>query len=150
MKLTDYVDISRIKMITTGDKFAAIEELGRTFSNGKMCADIEDLISTLKEREEIMSTGIGFGIAIPHAKISSVCSLGFAIGIAKNGIDFGSMDGEPVHVILLIIASENQHKDYLGLLSQIMNMLKKPGVKDLLVKAPDSENVLSVLHEYEL
>ncbi len=90
-----------------------------------MCSDIKAFINALKEREEIMTTGIGFGIAVPHAKLESVHKLAFAIGISKKGIDFNSIDGQPVHLVVLVAAGERQHKEYLKLLSKIMSVLKK-------------------------
>ena len=91
----EYTDSLYIKNLDAANKFQAIEELARVFEKGSFCSDIESLINALKEREEIMSTGIGFGIAIPHAKINAVMEMAFAIGISRKGIDFDSMDGQP-------------------------------------------------------
>jgi len=103
------------------------------------------LVKALKEREEIMSTGIGFGIAIPHAKIGSINEMAFAIGISRPGIDFDSMDGEPVHLVILVAAGEKQHKEYLRLLSNIMAILKKEQVKDTIINSQSNEEVITIL-----
>jgi nitrogen PTS system EIIA component len=147
MGLSEFIDISRIRFLSSQNKFRAIEELAAVFVNSDICADCDALISSLKEREEIMSTGIGFGIAIPHAKIEGIKSLSFAAGISKEGINFDSMDGLPVNLIILVVAGNNQHRDYLGLLSSIMGLLKKNDIKDRIISASSPEEVLKLICE---
>ena len=142
--VTDYTDIKYIKKLEASDKFQAIEELARVFEGSGFCNDIDSLINALKEREEIMSTGIGVGIAIPHAKINSVREMAFAVGISENGIDFDSMDGHPVKLIILVIAGEKQHKDYLRLLSNIMAILKKEPVKERIIQSSSPEEIIEI------
>lgn len=147
VSVTEYTNLKYIKNISARDKFEAIEELARVFDGSSLCSDINSLVNALRERESIMSTGIGAGIAIPHAKISSVTEMAFAIGISEKGIDFDSMDGHPVNLIILVIAGEKQHKDYLRLLSNIMAILKKEPVKEKIIKASNSEQILQILTE---
>ncbi len=146
--VTDFTKAEYIKNLASKDKFKAIEELALVFKGSDVCDDVEHLIRALKEREEIMSTGIGFGIAIPHAKISSVREMAFAIGISKEGIEFNSIDGELIHLIILVAAGERQHKEYLRLLSNIMAIIKKDNVKESIINSADSEEVLRILKEY--
>jgi len=143
--VTDYTDKKYIKNIENSDKFKVIDELARVFDGTEVCDDVEYLITALIEREEIMSTGIGFGIAIPHAKIDSVKDMAFAIGVSKAGIDFDSMDGDPVHIIILVAAGEKQHKDYLKLLSNIMGILKNEDVKKKIIDSGSSEEIIEIL-----
>ena len=145
----EYTSPKYIKTLATTDKYDAIEELARTFEGSDVCSDVEKLVSALREREEIMSTGIGFNIAIPHAKIPEVSDIAFAVGVSSNGIDFDSMDGNPVHLVILVAAGEKQHKDYLSLLSNIMAFLKDPSVKDQIIKAGSSEKILEILKSGE-
>ena len=92
-----------------------------------------------------MSTGIGFGIAIPHARLKSIRDMSFAIGISKKGIDFDSIDSQPAHLIILVAAGEKQHKEYLRLLSSIMTILKKENVKERIIESNDNEEILALL-----
>lgn len=148
MKSVDnYTKSSYIKILSNNDKFKAIEELASVFEGASVCSNIDVLISALKEREEIMSTGIGFGIAIPHAKIPEVANITFAVGVSKEGIGFDSMDGKPVHLIILVAAGETQHKDYLSLLSSIMAMLKKDGVKEKIIESNNPDEILEIIKE---
>ncbi|HOD15570.1 MAG TPA: PTS sugar transporter subunit IIA [Spirochaetota bacterium] len=143
--VTEYTQAEYIKVLEATNKYKAIEELALVFKDSEVCGDIQSLVKALKEREEIMSTGIGFGIAIPHAKIGSINEMAFAIGISRAGIDFDSMDGEPVHLVILVAAGEKQHKEYLRLLSNIMAILKKERVKDSIINSQSNEDVITIL-----
>lgn len=141
----NYTDLKYIKWLDADNKFKAIEELASVFENSPLSINVAALINALKEREEIMSTGIGFGIAIPHAKIESVKEMAFAVGISKKGINFDSMDGEPVYLIILVAAGDKQHKEYLRLLSNIMGVIKKENVKNNILSAKTAEEIIEQL-----
>jgi len=142
-----YTDAKYIKALTADNKFKAIEELARVFEDSDVCSDVDTLIKALKEREEILSTGIGLGIAIPHAKINSVKEMAFAIGVSKKGIDFDSLDGNPAHLIILVAAGERQHKDYLKLLSNIMAILKNETTKNSIIDYSSPEEIITLLEQ---
>ena len=135
-----------IKILESKNKYDAIEELASVFDGTEICTDVSALIQALKEREDIMSTGIGFGIAIPHAKIDSIKEMSFAIGISKKGIEFDSLDGEPVYLVILVAAGKKQHKEYLRLLSQIMAILKKDQIKDKIISSESPEDIINYMN----
>jgi len=147
MGLSEFINVSRIRFLFSQNKFKAIEEIASVFAQSDICSDIDVLISSLKEREEIMSTGIGFGIAIPHVKIEGIKALSFAVGISKQGINFDSMDGLPVNLIILVVAGDHQHREYLGLLSSIMSLLKKNDVKDRIIASSSPEEAMKLICE---
>jgi mannitol/fructose-specific phosphotransferase system IIA component (Ntr-type) len=147
MDLAEYLSSERIKFLETKNKLLAIEELAGSFEGTDICREVSHLTRILKEREEMMSTGIGFGIAIPHAKVGQVKKLSFAVGISPSGIDFDSMDGTLVNLIILVIASDNQSSEYLGLLSKIMKMLRIDGVKDAIIAASSADQVFSIFQK---
>ena len=108
----------------------------------------EALRTSIFSREELMSTGIGLGIAVPHVRIEGVKNIIIAIGINKNGIqDYDSLDGEPVRIVIMIIASEQQHREYLLLLSQIVKILKKNSMIANLLEAQKAEEVIGLISE---
>jgi mannitol/fructose-specific phosphotransferase system IIA component (Ntr-type) len=144
-KVSEYTNGNFIKKLKSKNKFKAIEELARLFDGAQVCADIDELVNALVEREKIMSTGIGFGLAIPHAKIKSVKDIAFAIGISKAGIDFDSIDGKPVHLIILVAAGDRQHKDYLTLLSRIMSILKDETRRSEIIHAANAAKIIEIL-----
>jgi len=141
-QLKDYTSEKYIRKIRAKNKYKAIEELARVFSETGVCDNIDELIGALIEREKIMSTGIGFGLAIPHAKIKSVNEISFAIGISKNGIEYDSIDGKPVNLIILVAAGERQHKEYLKLLSRIMSILKDEAVREKVINFGSANEIL--------
>ena len=143
--VVDYTKSEYIKYLDSENKYDAIEELAQVFSNSGVCKDVKVLISALHEREEIMSTGIGWGMAIPHAKLDSINEMAFAIGISKKGIEFDSLDGNPVHLIILVAAGEDQHKDYLRLLSNILAILKNEKAKDKIIGAATPEELMNIM-----
>jgi len=147
--ITEYTDSKFIKIIEASDKFSAIEELACVFKGTKVCSDVEALVNALKEREEILSTGIGMGIAIPHAKVEAVKEMAFAVGISRKGIDFDSLDGNPTKLIILVAAGEHQHKEYLRLLSNIMAIIKNEKIKNTLIETASPETIMNILKSRE-
>ncbi len=143
--VVEYTSVNFVKHLKSQNKYDAIEELALVFKDTDICNDIDALIRALKERETMMSTGIGFGIAIPHAKIRAVREIAFAIGISQKGIEFESMDGKPVYLIILVAAGERQHKDYLKILSSIMNILKDEEIKNRIIQSKSSEEIITIL-----
>jgi len=143
--LLEFTDSKFIKFLKSKNKYKAIEELADVFKGTDVCSDIKAFINALKEREEIMTTGIGFGIAVPHAKLESVHKIAFAIGISKKGIDFNSIDGKPVHLVVLVAAGERQHKEYLKLLSKIMSVLKNDAIRNEMIEAKSTKDIIEIL-----
>jgi mannitol/fructose-specific phosphotransferase system IIA component (Ntr-type) len=143
-ELKEYTDTRYIRRLYSRDKFKAIEELASAFSGTSVCKSVDELIAALVDREKIMSTGIGFGIAIPHAKIKGVREIAFAVGISQSGIDFDSMDGKPVHIIILFAAGERQQKDYLTLLSRIMSILKDEAVRAQIINSGSADEIIKI------
>lgn len=143
--MANYTDVRYIKFLESKNKLAVIEELASLFDEGDVCTSTKMLIKALKEREQMMSTGIGFGIAIPHAKISQVKKLSFAVGVSKAGIEFDSMDGKPVHLVILVAAGEDQHKQYLAVMSSIMSVLKDEATKEKIINSASAEEVLAIM-----
>ncbi len=142
--LMQNIDEKFITRLKSTEKYSAIEEVAMLFRDTDVCNDIDLLINALKEREGIMSTGIGFSMAIPHVKIKAVNKLAFAIGISAKGIEFDSIDGNPVKLIVMVAAGENQHKEYLLLLSQIMSVLKDEHVRNKIIDSSSNKEIVEV------
>jgi fructose-specific phosphotransferase system IIA component len=123
----------------------AIRRLAAVVATSPDVTDDAKLLAAIHEREKIMSTGIGLGIAIPHAKIPSVRD--FVVGFAKvdQGIDFNSLDGKPVHFIVMIAGPDNQQERYLQLLARITLKLKDAGVRRRLAEARSVDEILAAL-----
>lgn len=143
--LLEFTDSRYIKFLKSKNKYRALEELADVFKGTDVCSEIKAFINALKEREEIMTTGIGFGIAVPHAKLESVHKIAYAIGISKKGIEFNSIDGKPVHLVVLVAAGERQHKEYLKLLSKIMSVLKNDVIRNEIIQAKSTKDIIEIL-----
>jgi nitrogen PTS system EIIA component len=96
-----------------------LRELCGAISLLPQVTDPDKLLAAIKKREAMMSTGIGMGIAIPHAKIESVTDLVIAVGRSQKGIDFQALDSKPVHLVILMAASNTQGDEFLKLLGRI-------------------------------
>lgn len=136
--LISYTRPEFFKRLDATDKMDAIRELAEVFQDRNICSDSDDLQNALLEREAIMSTGIGLALAVPHAKIPGVKQLAFAVGLSKDGIDFEAMDGEWVRLIIMVVAGESQHKDYLKLLSRLIGVLRDPETRQELLNVESS------------
>ncbi|MCX7678661.1 MAG: PTS sugar transporter subunit IIA [Spirochaetes bacterium] len=147
MNIVEFTSPAFVKKLKSKNKFKAIEELAKAFDGCEFIGNLDEVIAALKEREQIMSTGIGYGIAIPHARLASITRMMFAIGISKAGIEYDSMDNAPVHLVILVLAGEKQHKEYLKLLSSIMAVLKNEKTKKRIVAAKNAHEVIKILRE---
>jgi PTS system nitrogen regulatory IIA component len=97
----------------------------------------QELITEILKRDELMSTAIGRGIAIPHVRLSSVTDLVVSVGICRNAIaDFQTLDDEPVRLVIMIAAAYNQHAYYLQTLSFFSSRLKNPQLRRSILGAP--------------
>jgi mannitol/fructose-specific phosphotransferase system IIA component (Ntr-type) len=125
-----------------------LEALIRLIDSENLVEDVGILHHSIFSREEIMSTGLGLGIAVPHSRIKGVKNILIAIGINKKGIeDYETLDGSVVRLVIMIIAGEKQHKEYLTLLSQIVKILKKNSRISHLLEAKSTDEVIGLLSE---
>ncbi len=108
-------------------------------------ADQKDVMKLLVDRENLGSTGIGQGIAVPHAKVPGLGEIRAAMGISKQGIDFNSLDGEPVYIFFLLLAPKDCPGPHLKALARISRILRDPGFCGVLRKAEDVENIYRLL-----
>ncbi len=104
-----------------------------------------ELLRVLLEREELGSTGIGDGIAIPHGKVSKIERLIVSCGRSIDGVDFQSMDGKPTHIVFLLIAPENSAGVHLKALARISRLLKDGDFRKSLMEANTAEDILDII-----
>lgn len=128
------------------DRWQAIEEIvDRLVRDKRLDAGHRDeALASLRHREETMSTGIGFGIAIPHASCEAVHEVTACFGRSKAGIDFESLDGKPAHFIVLFLVPKDQFQTHLRTLAAIAKFLNDPAVRSGLAEATDAKSILAV------
>ena len=150
MILEKIISIERVKIWDADiDKWTAIDDLADLISSSSDGAERDSLIDDVLEREYKGSTGIGKGIAIPHARTTGVKSLVGALGISRQGIDFESDDGEPCHMVFLILAPPEESTAYLKALSAVAFIGKDEAIMSRLMSASSPGDVISVLDEVE-
>lgn len=128
--------------LESASKKEVIEEMVNLVSPSQEVPHPKELLKALLEREEIMSTGIGYGIAVPHVKIPSVKEMVMALGIHKKGIDWGTLlDQEPVKIVVLIAAPDYKTKEYLKVLAKVVKILKNKEIREQILKKETLEEI---------
>jgi nitrogen PTS system EIIA component len=124
-------------------KQQALAQLMDIARSSKQIVDGENFVSGILERENIISTGIGLGIAIPHTYSDAVTDIVITVGISSSGIsDYGSIDEKPVHFIIMVAAGSHQHREYLEILARISLLAKNEKVRNALLAAQTAAGVI--------
>ena len=110
-------------------------------------ADLEGIIRAIMKREELGSTGIGKGIAVPHTKHSSVAKLVGTVGVSAEGVDFNSLDGEKVHLLFLLVSPPDRPGDHLRALENISRQLRDDTFCRFLKQSKTPADVWQLLEE---
>jgi nitrogen PTS system EIIA component len=114
--------------------------------NGFSKEKTEMVTEKILYREQLMSTGIGLGIGIPHIRYEGVSEPVIAVGIQKDGInDYASIDNNPVKIIVMILVGKDQHKQHIRILSLIVSLLKNEDIKKRLLSAQNSEEIYTIM-----
>ena len=139
---------NRVIFISQTSRHDALVELATALSSAPQVKRSDELVSEILKREELMSTAIGRGIAIPHVRLSSVTDLVMAVGVCKTPVtDFQPIDDMPVSLLFMIAAAYNQHSYYLQTLSYFSAKLKKKELRDSLLNAATTDDVYKLLIE---
>ena len=122
-----------------------IAELIDTLAVGDAISDRDKVLQAVLEREKIMSTGIGDGIAIPHGKSDAVERLVAALGTQRRGVDFEALDGEPAYVFFLLVSPANVSGPHIKALARISRLLKNDDFKKKLIAAEASAEIIEII-----
>ena len=147
MNLGDLLSLEQIiPEMKASERWSAIVELvDLLVAVKKVKSDDRDIVlAALRQREETMSTGIGFGIAIPHASSDRVDKVVAAFGRSHSGIEFDSLDNEPVHFIVLFIVPKDQFQTHLRTLAAIAKFLNDRTVRERLRTAKNAQELLDI------
>ncbi len=138
-----------IPQLARREKEGVIKELCALFSRAGVVEEVEKFEEAIRSREGIESTAIGQGVAIPHGRSETVKRLAVAFGGSKEGVEFASLDGKPVHLIFMIAAPLDVKKEYLQTVARIVRLLKIKDLKEKLLKSRSVGDVLEVLQEFD-
>ena len=151
MDLADILSREQISPdLRATNRWEAIDELiGNLVATGKIQpADREAVTAAVKKRETSMSTGIGFGIGIPHASTDLIYEVVGALGRSKTGVNFDSLDNQPVKLVMLFLVPQGQFQKHLHTLANIAKLLHKAEFRQALEQAPDADAMFNVIREY--
>ena len=147
--LADHLSPEHVLWLESEDKNAALARLLQALSSSRFVRDPQALQNAIFSREVMMSTGVGYGIAIPHAKIAAVDRFLLALAISPSGIAYGSLvDDQPVKLICMIAGPEGRNAEYLKLLSVLMKFIKSE--KGLVLSASHPDEVRRFAATYEI
>lgn len=146
VSIQDVLTPGRILITDTNSKKVMLEELAAVLGETESVSDPEALKKEIFIREELMSTGIGFNVAVPHVRLGSVSDLVMAVGISQTDIlDYDSLDEEPVRIVCMVAARNDQHAQYLKTLGVVSSALKSKDVREALMAAPDENSAFLIL-----
>jgi len=142
--------LSREQIITdlrATNRWDAIDELiDNLVTTGKISAQHREAIAAVvKKRESSMSTGIGFGIGIPHASTDLINEVVGSLGRSRKGVSFDALDNQPVNLVMLFLVPQGQFQKHLHTLANIAKLLHKAEFRQALEQAPDAEAMLRII-----
>ncbi|MBM3265780.1 MAG: PTS sugar transporter subunit IIA [candidate division Zixibacteria bacterium] len=150
MNLTELLDEKVILVdLQATDKRGVIEELTAALTAAGRIPDREGVLQAVLEREKIMSTGIGKGVAIPHGKCNTVKDLAGVLGIKKEGIDFHALDEQPVYLFFLLVSPTDVSGPHIRALAHISRLLRHDNLRKKLIEARSPQDLLSLIAQEE-
>jgi PTS system nitrogen regulatory IIA component len=148
MKIVDLIKRDMVvPALQATDKRGILEELATYMAGRQTRIDRATLSRVLIEREQLASTAIGEGVAIPHGKLGSVGEIVACLGRAPAGIEFDSMDGQPTYLFFVLVAPESSTGAHLKALARISRVFKDPEFRRRLLAAPDGDAMYTVVAE---
>jgi len=128
----------RVIVLESADKRTLLTRLADLLAETPFVRNREELLKSIFAREELMSTGIGFGIGVPHVRIDSVSDLVMAVAVCKDPVsDYTSLDNQPIQIVCMLAARPDQHTKYIRTLSAISSRLKDPEVRERIIGSDD-------------
>lgn len=150
MKITKLLTSETMNLSLVSDtKDAVIEELVDVLHKAGRLSDREIFKEAILQREAQSTTGVGDGIAIPHAKTSAVKQPTIAFGKSINGVDYDSFDGQPAHLFFMIAVPDGENNTHLEALARLSSMLMKEEVRKQLIEATTQEEVLQIINNHD-
>lgn len=150
MKITDFLDPRAIKIgLAASDKEAILKELVDVLAEFKDVGDRKAIVRALLDRENLGSTGIGQGIAIPHGKTDRVKELVAVLGVSPKGVNFDALDGEAVYIFFLLVAPKDTAGPHLKALAQISRLLRDSYFCELMKRCHTPDELYELIKREE-
>ncbi len=150
MKISEILSPSLVKLdVRAEDKEELFEEMVQLFVNNGQITDREAAVTALLEREAKMSTGISRWLGLPHGKLAEARAILIALGVSKKGLEYDSLDGEPVYVIITIFAEMGNPGPHIQALAEISRLFAIPGVIAKIRQAQTAQQVIDIIKNEE-
>jgi fructose-specific phosphotransferase system IIA component len=148
--LTELLSADRVRVpLAARSKEAVLEELVAVLADAGVVDDAAATLAAVRQREAVLSTGIGSGVAIPHGKSDSAAGLSVAAGVAAEPLDFDSLDGEPVRLLFLLVGPESAAGLHVKALSRISRLVRREETRARLAAASSPAEFMAVVAEAE-
>ena len=150
MNFSDFISKKAISpKLGATDKEGVIREMTQALLDaGEIASDqFDGIVEKVLDREELGSTGIGRGVAVPHTKHPSVEKLCGAVAVSENGVDFASLDGDPVHLLFLLVSPPDRPGDHLRALENVSRRLRDDSFCRFLKQSKSSDDIWQLLEE---
>lgn len=150
MKVSEVLTPELIKVgLESDEKEEVFEEMVQLFVDAGVIRDRDSALRAILEREAKMSTGVAKWLALPHGKIKEAKGLLLALGTSEYGIEYDSLDGEPVHVVLMVFAEIGNPGPHIEALAEISRLFSTPGFTSRIRDARNAEEVLAMIRREE-
>jgi mannitol/fructose-specific phosphotransferase system IIA component (Ntr-type) len=144
--LTDSVIAVKLRAEDKGDLLVKLVDLA---TNGERVKDKQEALNAVEERERIMTTAIGYGVAIPHGKTSAVDELVAAFAVLDEGIEFGALDGQEIRLAFLLLGPKEPSGPHIRMLSRISRLMSREELRSRLLATESPEDVRNLFRETE-
>lgn len=148
--LSDMLASVRVKVpLEATTKEEVLRELVAMLVGDQCVGDPEAVFRVVLEREQVLSTGIGHGVALPHGKSDACSELAIAAGVTREPVDFDALDDEPVRLVFLLVGPESAAGAHIKALSRISRLVRRPELREGLLRADDPDAFLAALRQAE-
>jgi len=150
MKLSNYLGPDQVRLdFEAGNKTEAIRSLIKMMTDSGMLAvdKAPEVERAIQEREALTSTGLGYGLALPHTRTDLVCRIKAVFARSGKGVEFEALDGNPVHFLFLVLAPWRCTDEYLKVVSAISSLMKSEKTRQRLRDAKTKDEILAILGE---
>lgn len=135
-----------IRLLDDMSKEEALIELSKALGEDSE-VDSERLQEAVLEREKLLSTDVGLGLAMPHVRLSEAEHFSMAIGVSRQGINYGAMDDKPVHIIVMVVGPAESHTEYMQFMASITTALRDDETRRRIMQADDPDIVRDIVEE---
>ena len=148
MKIMDIlVKDAVVLSLKAKDKNGILEEMSRSLAAAEPSVPADELLSVLIDREELQSTGIGEGVAIPHGKMAGLDRLMATFARSDDGVDFASIDGQPTQLYFMLVVPEHSGGQHLKALARISRFFRDPSFRGKLMDATSTEAIFRAIED---